>query len=93
MNASINNLVNTKTVLNTLMNLKFRWEDEGRYENFDRYGEVMFNSVKKVVGDNAKFVKAMKRPFGLIFELEGVKYKLFLKMNARSCWLACAVVK
>ena len=91
MNALINKLVNTRTVLNTLMNLKFRWEDECHYENFDRYGEVIFNSVKKVVGNNAKFVKAMKRPFGLIFELEGVKYKLFLKSNARSCWLACAI--
>lgn len=87
----ITNLVNNNSVLNTFINLKFRWEDEGRYENFNDYANVMLKSVEKATGENVTLVKGTKRPFGIVFEMKGKKLKLFLKMNGRSCWLACGM--
>lgn len=87
----ISNLVNNNSVLNTFINLKFRWEDEGRYENFNDYANVMLKSVEKATSENVTLVKGTKRPFGIVFEMNGKKLKLFLKMDGRSCWLACAL--
>ncbi len=91
MKTTITNLVNNNSVLNTFINLKFRWEDEGRYENFNDYANVMLKSVEKATGENVKLVKGTKRPFGIVFEMNGKKLKLFLKTNGRSCWLACGM--
>ena len=90
MKETISKLVNTMAVLNTFANLKFRWEDEGRYEDFNEYANVMLNSVKKAINKDVKLVKGTKRPFGIVFEMEGVKFNLFLKSNNRGYWLACS---
>ncbi len=92
MKTTLTKLVNNNSVLNTFVNLKFRWEDEGRYENFNDYANVMLKSVEKATGENVKLVKGTKRPFGIVFEMNGKKLKLFLKMSGRGCWLACASV-
>ena len=89
MKATLTNLVNSSAVLNTLINLKFRWEDEGKYENFNDYAEVMIEAIKKETKKDVKLVKGTKRPFGVSFEMEGLKFNLFLKTNGRSAWLAC----
>lgn len=93
MYTEINNLVNNDKVLNTFLNLKYRWEDESKYENFNEYGKTMFNVVQETLNGKASFVKALKRPFGLVFEFNGTKFKLFLKSNSRYSWLACAIIK
>lgn len=41
------NLVNSSKVLNTFINLKYRWENERWYKNFDDYTEVMIQFIKK----------------------------------------------
>ena len=89
MKATLTNLVNSSAVLNTFINLKFRWEDEGKYENFNDYAEVMIEAIKKETKKDVKLVKGTKRPFGVSFEMEGLKFNLFLKTNGRSAWLAC----
>ena len=89
MKATLTNLVNSSAVLNTLINLKFRWEDEGKYENFNDYAEVMIEAIKKETKKDVKLVKGTKRPFGVSFEMEGLKFNPFLKTNGRSAWLAC----
>ncbi len=93
MYTEINNLVNNNKVLNTFLSLKYRWEDESKYENFNEYEKTMFNVVQEILNDKASFVKALKRPFGLVFEFKGTKFKLFLKSNSRYSWLACAIIK
>ena len=92
MKTAISNLVNSEVVLNTFVNLKFRWEDEYHYEDFNNYAEVMLKRVKKVLGDDVKLMKGMKRPFGIVFTFMNRNHKLFLKTNGRSYWLACALV-
>lgn len=85
----ITNLVNSSTVLNTFINLKFRWDDERKYENFDDYAKAMIQSIKKETKKDVKLIKGTKRPFGVSFEIDGLKLNLFLKTNGRSAWLAC----
>ena len=89
MKATLTNLVNSSAVLNTFINLKFRWEDEGKYENFNDYAKVMIEAIKKGTKKDVKLIKGTKRPFGVSFEMEGLKFNLFLKTNGRSAWLAC----
>ena len=83
------NLVNSSKVLNTFVNLKYRWEDERCYENFNDYAKVMAQVIEKETKKDIKLIKGTKRPFGVSFEIEGLKFNLFLKTNGRSAWLAC----
>ena len=89
MKTIITNIVNSSTVLNTFINLKFRWDDEKKYENFDDYAKAMIQSIKKETKKDVKLIKGTKRPFGVIFEIDGLKLNLFLKTNGRYAWLAC----
>ena len=47
MKTTLTNLVNSSKVLNTFINLKYLWEDERWYENFDDYTKIMIQSIKK----------------------------------------------
>ena len=88
MKTILTNLVNSSKVLNTFINLKYRWEDEKMYENFNDYAEVMIQSIKEETKKDVKLIKGTKRPFGVSFEIEGLKFNLFLKTNGRSAWQA-----
>ena len=89
MKTIISNLVNSSIVLNTFINLKFRWDDERKHENFDDYAKAIIQSIKNETKKDVKLIKGMKRPFGVSFEIDGLKLNLFLKTNGRSAWLAC----
>ena len=89
MKTTLTNLVNSSEVLNTFINLKYRWEDEKGYENFDDYAKVMIQVIEKETNKDVKLIKGTKHPFGVIFEIEGLKFNLFLKTNGHSAWLAC----
>ena len=89
MKTILTNLVNSSKVLNTFINLKYRWEDERGYENFNDYAKVMVQAIEKATKKDIKLIKSTKRPFGVSFEIDGMKFNLFLKTNGRSAWLAC----
>ena len=89
MKTILTNLVNSSKVLNTFINLKYRWEDERGYENFNDYAKVMAQAIEKETKKDIKLIKGTKRPFGVSFEIEGLKFNLFLKSNSKSAWLAC----
>lgn len=52
-----------------------RWQDEKEYEDFSDYEKVM----RDAVGDG--FIKATKRPFGFITQIEGFPYKSHVSIN------------
>ena len=89
MKTILTNLVNSSKVLNTFINLKYRWEDERGHENFNDYAKIMTQAIAKETKKDIKLIKGTKRPFGVSFEIEGLKFNLFLKTNGRSAWLAC----
>ena len=89
MKTILTNLVNSSKILNTFVNLKYRWEDERGYENFNEYAKVMVQAIEKETKKDIKLIKGTKRPFGVSFEIEGLKFNLFLKSSGRSVWLAC----
>ena len=89
MKTILTNLVNSSKVLNTFINLKYRWEDERGYENFNDYAKVMAQAIEKETKKDIKLIKGTKRPFGVNFEIDRMKFNLFLKTNGRSAWLAC----
>ena len=47
MKTILTNLVDSSKVLNTFINLKYLWENERWYKNFDDYTEVMIQFIKK----------------------------------------------
>ena len=90
MKTILTNLVNSSKVLNTFINLKYLWEDEKRYENFDDYANVMIQAIEKETKKDIKLIKGAKRPFGGVsLEIERLKFNLFLNANGRSALLAC----
>lgn len=82
-------LVNSYLVLNAFANLKYRWLDEAGYEDFNEYAKIMQKSIEKEIGQGIKLISGTQRPFGIKFELNGEKFKLFMKSNNQSYWLAC----
>ena len=70
MKSILTNLVNSSKVLNTFINIKYLWEDEKRYENFDDYTEVMIQSIKKETQKDVKLIKGTKCPFGVSLDIE-----------------------
>jgi len=65
-------------VAETMCSLYDRWQDEKDYEEFSDYAKAM----KKEVGSG--FVKATKRPFGFIVQMEGFPYKARVSVNSQS---------
>ena len=47
MKTILTNFVDSSNVLNTFINIKYLWENERWYKNFDDYTEVMIQSIKK----------------------------------------------
>ena len=43
----LTNLVNSSKVLNTFINIKYLWDNERLYKNFDDYTKVMIQVIKK----------------------------------------------
>jgi hypothetical protein len=87
---NLKELVNNENVLNTFVNLSFRWEDEQEYEDFNDYAEVMGKSVAKNTGSEISDVTGTKKPFGIKFNCEDKKIHLYLKTKGNSCWLAAS---
>ena len=61
-----------------LGNLWGRWQDEKEYEDWADYAKVM----KDAFGD--MFVKATKRPFGVVLKIDGFPYQPKITVNSRS---------
>ena len=63
---------------NTFDMLFGRWQDEKQYEDFkeyEAYFKKMFDQfIKEVKMENAVFLKASKRPFGITFDFEGWRF-------------------
>jgi hypothetical protein len=70
----------------TINYLYDRWQDEKKYEEWNDYIEHMkklFAEMQKSTNtENAVFVKASKRPFGLTFDFEG--WRFVLSANSRA---------
>ena len=88
MKTILTNLVNSSKVLNTFINLKYLWEDERWYKNFNDFAKIMIHAIEKETKKDVKLIKGTKHPFGVSFEIEGLKFNIFLKTNGRSAWLA-----
>ena len=89
MKTILTNFVDSSNVLNTFINIKYLWENERWYKNFDDYTEVMIQSIKKETQKDVKLIKGTKRPFGVSLDIKGLKFNLFLKTSGRSAWLPC----
>ena len=70
MKTILTNFVDSSNVLNTFINIKYLWENERWYKNFDDYTEVMIQSIKKETQKDVKMIKGTKRPFGVSFKIE-----------------------
>lgn len=64
-------VINSSEILNTVCNLRSRWNDESKFENFADYELVMKQALAGI--SNIQFVKGTKRPFGFIIKVTGVE--------------------
>ena len=62
--------VSKSKVMDDIANLSFRWKDEKEYEDFNEYNKVLKESLDSLKLDGVKFVKAIKRPFGITFTVD-----------------------
>jgi len=74
---------------NLFVNLKGRWSCEKEYEDWNDYAEKM----KETIPTHWKFVKATKRPFGMVAKVNGLKVHFHLKTKGRYVNMAAKVVK
>ncbi len=80
--------LNNKENIDTLRNLKYRWDEEKDFEDWNEYDNVI-----KCLWNNPGFVKSTKRPFG--FKIEDLDqdrvYHIFLKFQKNSVTLMAKV--
>jgi len=55
-----------------MSNLYARWQNEKDYEDFAEYVEVI---KKNAIKNGAKFIKAGRRPFGYVWEMNDRTYQ------------------
>ena len=77
-------IINNKSIVYPLFELRERWRDEGKYEDFNEYITVIKNSVEK---QGYKFIKLTKT-FSLTLEGKFATYCINLKGNSASINLA-----
>jgi hypothetical protein len=65
-------------IVNTMVNLYCRWQDEKEYEDFEDYKNV----VKKMLPENCPMVGMKKSPFVVEFKLPDGRIA-FMKANSR----------
>lgn len=81
-------LVNNERLLETMLNLKDRWQDEKAYEDFADYVSVVLEFWKREIRF-AEFIDMDKR-FRVTFRFADAKMVLFIKSNRRGAfWFAC----
>ena len=49
----------------------------------------MIQTIENETKKDVKLIKGTKHPFGVSFEIDGMKFNLFIKTNGRSAWLGC----
>ena len=82
--AKLNKAIGNAKFQERLGYLYSRWQDEGQYEDFKEYGIAMHKASTALKMKGLTFVKATKRPFGLLVELEAVQYQI--GVNASSIY-------
>lgn len=81
-------IINNRSKIQFFANLYCRWEDEKEYENIEDYGKAMLSALPT----NTKLIKATKKPFGVVFSLEGVKVHLIVKKYPNGYSLAYKIL-
>ena len=71
----VNEIINKN--LEAMENLYMRWQEEKQYEDFKDY----IKEFKKIFGD--MYVKASKRPFGVILNIKDFPYKIQFNIISR----------
>ena len=78
----IRNIVNNKSVGNTIFNLYDRWRDESDYEDINEYGKF----ITKVINEQfpqygVTLVSSSKKPFGVKVNIDGRKFHIYTKIK------------
>ena len=71
------NLFATQEFFDLLCNLKFRWDDEKDYEDFNDYIKVIKDKYPEII-------KVTKRPFGIVRKFNDIPYQLYLKVTGNN---------
>lgn len=88
----VSKIVNNSDLLNLLLNLNYRWQDEKEYEDFNEYIKVMKSEVLKIVPE-VTFKTGYKRPIGFSINAENRNVKIFLKIKGNSANLSAELIK
>lgn len=82
-------LISNQKFVNTIGNLRDRWEDEKEYEDWEDYEEAM----KKLIPKEFEFVKGIKRPFGMKISRNGEKFQIKMKKQKKEEFLIYSTCK
>lgn len=80
----LNLILNNRNLVDRIMYLHGRWQDERKYEDFSDYEKNLMTVITK---EFPKLVikKFTKRPFGFWTEINGRKVHVFLKVKSATC--------
>lgn len=74
--SALDALIGDKKVQDRVGYLQSRWADEHEYEDFKDYAAEIEKSVNGHGNAAIKFLKATKRPFGAVVEVDGFRYQV-----------------
>ena len=87
-------VITNKNVQSAFFNLYDRWEDEGRYEDINDYGKALFKAISKNCPNvEAIYVGVTKKPFGVKYNIDGVTFYLFVKVEGEYLTLNCRALE
>lgn len=83
-------LLNDEELLDHLLMLKYRWDDEKEYEDFADYETSIKNAISKY---DVKFLQATKRPFGFKIIDNYIELHFSLKFMGDSVKFSGRIIK
>lgn len=92
--AKIMESIITDKVMNSIINLYSRWQDEQQYEDFADYKKAMSEAVLAEAPKETLIVKAMKSPFGVVIRIPGFPYDAQIAVSRGAFgWKALSTIK
>lgn len=87
-------VITNKNVQKAFFNLYDRWEDEGRYEDINDYGKALFGAISKNCPSvGAIYVGVTKKPFGVKYNIDGLTFCLYVKVEGEYLTLNCRALE
>ena len=79
----VKEIINNEAIGNVMYNLYDRWRDESWYDDINKYGKTIVNSIHKNLPHlDVTLIGTTKRPFGVKLQVGGEKVHIFTRIKS-----------